>query len=421
MVAAVVPLSGACLVLEDLDGAMLFDIVPGGLSWSNTGDEATMTNDIIGKCLNPPDLSISLNTNVLDIMYQRDNGTKQTMRELIVGKMKDQIISKFTLIEDKLNTLESPNLAGDPTVTQLRALLRDTPMDAMLVADGEKMVEQPKYQPLLLNYSGIAIALASSAACSDLKLADDEAYQELAGRTVPGIETIVNILESFGQLEANEPTCAKKVVCENELTAEGQQRLFACEAANQVINLKRQLITSRSHRCDIFETASGEVCDPANMREHNGTWTGDCLHESGGMVVKDVKCSLQEFTEYTKKFDERMDKVFSRLDQTVNEIKDEITTQLRQLVEREITQPIDRVADGVNCGFIGSHYQGVVDGMCYQVVYGLRVIGWCFVACGILALLLVLVIHSVWRAGIDNVKLWENNVGNNAEGEVSSI
>merc|ERR1712226_1561002 len=107
-----------------------------------------------------------------------------------------------------------------------------------------------------------------------------------------------------------------------------------------------------------------------------------------------------------------MDRVFKRLDQTVNEIKDEINVGLQQLMVEHITGPIDNFANGVTCGFLSEHYRELVDGFCYQGVYGLRTIGWCYVACGCLALLLIIVVHSVWRRAVDNVKFWQDSSDN---------
>merc|ERR1711920_602394 len=103
LVFAVVPLSGACLVLDDLNSDILFNAVPGA-SFDSTGDGAVMTRDIIEKCLNPKDVQAATNANLLDILYMRENGTKVTFREKIMEQIKDKITSKFELIEEKLNS-----------------------------------------------------------------------------------------------------------------------------------------------------------------------------------------------------------------------------------------------------------------------------------------------------------------------------
>merc|ERR1712226_775128 len=130
------------------------------------------------------------------------------------------------------------------------------------------------------------------------------------------------------------------------------------------------------------------------------------------MMIKHVRCDLQTFTEYISKFDERLGNVFARVDHGVAEVKDNISVQVKHLMEDHITKPIDMVASGVTCGFIATHYRSMVDGFCYQGVYGLRVIGWCYVACGMLAVLLIAVIHSVWRVSVDETKLWDGSSPN---------
>merc|ERR1711874_71334 len=108
-------------------------------------------------------------------------------------------------------------------------------------------------------------------------------------------------------------------------------------------------------------------------------------------VRKERTCSFDEWQQYVREFDTRIEKVMLRLDKTVPRVMDDINNHMRSLVTTHLLRPIDEVVDGVTCNFLGEAYHGMIDGLCFQSVVGFKQIGNSYVLCAILSVLLLVI------------------------------
>jgi len=400
LVVATVAMSSVCLLLDDFNQQTLRDIAP-VVGLNLTGDQGIMIKDIVEQCFGQS--GIANNSNLADIVFTRENGSRVTMRSKIIRNLKDQIQSKFDLITQRMSGAASLALKNSSQVELLRAFIRDHPLDAMLLPDRPQMQADPLYSGLLQDprgSGGVAVGLSTSTACGDLVLGPGMGAS--ASQTVPGILTFMDSLGEFGS-ELPGTTCARQVLCNASLSG---PEADACVAGNNFVALKNRLLSTSTFRCNKFELPNGATCDTLNMYRTGTTWFDDCLLNNGTMQVKELTCDLAAFTQYVAQFDVRVDNVFMRLDEAVTEVEQQIRTQLRQLVDDHIVAPIDSVATGVTCGFLGDYYRELVDGLCYQAVPGLWVVGWSYVACGLTAALFAALMYATWRWTMDNRLVW---------------
>jgi len=171
------------------------------------------------------------------------------------------------------------------------------------------------------------------------------------------------------------------------------------------MQLKKDLQAANTFKCRKFKLANGALCDVLNMVENpanSGSYQNDCLKADGTVEAKEYSCTLAEFTTLTRDFNTRLDKVFRRLDGAAAVTQSKINVNMRNLVNRNVIAKIQRVADGLTCGLLGTFYQEFIDGTCYAGVWGFTQISKAYVATGALTLVLVIIMYVVWRISIDN-------------------
>eukprot|EP00406_Dinophysis_acuminata_P010886 CAMPEP_0179226042 /NCGR_PEP_ID=MMETSP0797-20121207/8611_1 /TAXON_ID=47934 /ORGANISM="Dinophysis acuminata, Strain DAEP01" /LENGTH=826 /DNA_ID=CAMNT_0020933061 /DNA_START=96 /DNA_END=2576 /DNA_ORIENTATION=- len=383
-----VPMSGLCLIMDGMDNQTLHDIAP-ALDLNIEGDSGAMVADIIDQCLVPA--TASATASLLDIIVVTSNGSKITMRKKLDEDINDQITARFDEIERRMQNLSALSLANNSGVTELQQLVRDNNVSALIIADKTRMDADGQYDALA---SGpLAVGYATSAACPN---------HTFEGEEIPGIEYFVSVLEGFGAAVQSpaSPACARQVVCgANPLTAE------MCAAGNRVVDLKRKLYAAE-YRCDLFESPNGSPCDPAAMERQGGGYAGDCL-VGGAMERRARTCGLEEFVAYVHEFDTRIGKAMRRIDDAVQNVTASINITLRELVHAHVTGPIDEIADGTTCGWMSQHYQKLVDGMCFQGVWGVRNIGVSYIWCSCAVVVLIVLMYALWRRSLDNVNEWK--------------
>merc|ERR1712224_469722 len=74
----------------------------------------------------------------------------------------------------------------------------------------------------------------------------------------------------------------------------------------------------------------------------------------------------------------------ARVDATTSATADEISVNMRGLLQTEIIAPINAIIDGIQCNFLAEYYQETVWGLCYQGLVGLNTIGKVYVGLGFL-------------------------------------
>jgi len=404
MVTVGTPLSGLCLVLDDLNGALLHDIAP-AVGLNLTGDRGAMTVDVIDQCFNPSNASNP--GYLLDIVFVTENGTKVTMREKVVNQMKGQIAAKFAFISEKLDA-SGVSLADSAKVNELRQAMRLNAVDEMMLAV-PNLNTVSRFEDLALA-SELVVGYSISAACGDLTVSSG--MGDFSGKTITGISDFVSRLRDFGVevngtgVEVNSTDCTRTVICTD---APGSDSGRACVAGNALVELKREVRSAGTYKCDLFEDPSdpsGPACDPLRMSHNGTTWVDDCAKLDGTMTLKPRSCDLAEFQQYARDFDERVRLIFKRLDFAVEEASNHIDTRLRGLMEEHVLGPIDRIADGATCGFLAGYYQNMIDGFCYQGVVGMRYITGSYIVCAVAIVVLIIVNYLIWSRTSDNVLAW---------------
>lgn len=113
-------------------------------------------------------------------------------------------------------------------------------------------------------------------------------------------------------------------------------------------------------------------------------------------------CTLDEFTALVQGYDARIQKVFARLDKSASSTMNQITVDMKSLVDTQVIDKITEFADGVTCGFLGKSYRKFVRSACYAGGVGFIEIYQAYVASGVLTLVLVIIMYFVWRIAVDN-------------------
>lgn len=407
MTALSVPLASICLILDDVNSQMLTDI-GGVLPVNFTGDSGTILKDTIDKCFRNPDKSA--NPLLLDIIFTRNKTSdeKITLRTTIVNGTKNSINKQFDGIA-KAQEGDSMKLNTDPEIVKLKNTLRDAKMDAMMVPEESYDWANSPYKDMSFDAratDGVSVFWASPASCADFLVPAD--MGRLSGETMKGIETFVTSLQFLGTLKADASCpgaacpCARQVTCDD---ASSTQKGKACIAANKFMKLKQDIRKGQIFKCRKFEKADGTLCDVKDMVENpvgSGSFTGDCLLADGTLKQKEYDCDLAEFTTLVADFNQRLNLVFERLDGAADVTMAKINVGMRGLVDTNILNAIDLVADGLTCGFLGKAYQSFIDGTCYAGVWGFTQVSKSYVAAGVLTLILVMKMYIVWRVSIDN-------------------
>jgi len=403
MTAISVPLSGMCLIMDDLGPQLLRDISP-AVGMNLTGFQGNQTLTIIEKCLVPKDPTE--NAMLLDVLMVRDNDTAEyeTMRSKIVDRVKDQIQSQFDSVNRLMSGVDSTGLAENPAVVTIREILQN-PIDMMILTDPDDLqwfIESPDYAAMF-SQAGLQAKAVSSVRCDT-----DAVSGPLGNFTIEGVEAFVRELATLGTRNVLRPDCADTVICSDVVNS---PRREACDAGNRFVTLKQNIMDLANYRCDVFldpQDMSSD-CDPLTMTgvfnsvTRQTEWTGDCLMPDGSMRRKEKYCTLSEFTTYMQAFDTRIDKAMQRMDTAATEVGPAIATTLQQIVEDNILVPIDMVANGVTCGWLGTFYREMVDGLCYQGIFGFRLISQSYNGCAIITLFMVILTYALWRRSIDNV------------------
>jgi len=390
MTALTVPLAGVCLTMADFNSQMLYDIAP-ALGTDMSGDEGIIMADMIDQCV--AESGVNLNANMMDIVFQRDPITndKVYVRDTLVSTVQAPLDIAFGALDDAVSN-SGVSISDQSEVQDLRAILRNQDIDAFIIPDTDKVSSDATLAPML-DESALQIALATTTRCAAFTSSDG---------TLMGVENFVDVLEAYGTKTDVPGTCVDLVTCDGTAPA-------ACAAGNLFIGLKGDLLDTNNDifRCDIFEDADGNDCDPINMVEvADGQWQNDCLITEDSVKTTKTKvknCNLAEFISYVQGFDTRIEKVLARLDSETAAVMDGIKVDMKSVIDTHILDPIIGIADGITCGFLPVFYQDVVYNMCYQGVVGLRGIGKSYVLLAFVMIVLALVMFVEFRRARDNV------------------
>lgn len=409
MLVFVVPMSSLCLVMEDLDSQLLKSTLPGlGVSMDTKTAEFGMIADMLDTCFSlqsPPS-----NRSMLDLVFMEDNGVRESLSQKLKTQTVDMIDSKFAALA---SNQQPPKIMQDDDLTKLLNLLNSTPVDGTILAQAD-LTQNALYAGLVHDSRplGVQVGMGSSLACSDVDFGEPPA-------TVSGVNKLKTALENFtnaAMLATVPSSCGRKVAVCNRDPDDGSvldctitpnaPPCKACKAGNALMDLKAQL-RAATFRCDIFEGAGGVDCDPRDMAKAGNVWQNDCVQATDqvfSITRKEKTCTLAQFVTYVRDWHQRLEKVFTRVDEAVPEVQSTITTGLQNLVRATLVSPINRIIDLSQCGYLKVEYGNLVDGLCYRGVVGFRSIAVACVWNGGLTVILVLVTYIMWRRAYDNVE-----------------
>ncbi|CAK0867962.1 unnamed protein product [Prorocentrum cordatum] len=379
-----VPLGVTCLTLDGFSGEVI-DGAQDALDLDLTGDSLTMMKNIVDKCLNPQDVTVP--ANFADVLLITSGGSTQTMRQLIEADLKEAIDAPFDELQTKLAS-EETTLANDTGVTTLRQLLSEygaaiaelivtdsTSMDTLIAADG---------------ITGQDITMITSLACANSPFVDLPTVGMDAYFTGPSA-----ITQSDYSLALTAPCNSTALPpCSSEAN---------CQATSFIIETKEGLRSDAVFRCDVFQDASGTVCDVwAAGTGGIATDYETCMGSDSTYSRLQTPCTLAEFGAYLAEFNERINVAFTTLDDTTGSMTTEIDVGLRDLLDENVVDEVTEILDGMGCNFLAEYYQSVVWGACYEGVGALAYLGFLYVIVGALMCVLIIVTYAMWRRSLDN-------------------
>lgn len=390
-------MSNLCVLLDEVDGPMLKDIMNG----MNDGGESKPADDSAVEVLDKCFLQTSVDpVNVLELITVDSNGDKVTFKAKFDSEVKGQIDEKFDSVASKMS-MGNQTMATNPEFNRLLAIIRNNPLDAMYLPDYDDLIAQGAYSGMSSNTDLAALAGTTGLRCTPHTMSNDF-DAPLAGTSVTGIQDFDTQMATMGTPLASTQTCGKLVTCTNPGDT-------ACSAGNNYLQLKNQL-KLETYKCGFFESVNhpgsqAHHCDPATHDDSN------CLFiaEDGSKALKPAlkDCSWDEYVAHYAAFETQLKADLLRIDTVAAGVQDQITQDLKKVVGDYLLAPIDDIVNQVTCNFLSQAYQGFVDGFCFQGIIGLRSIGGSSIICGFLGIVLIIITYGIWRRSIDNVNAFD--------------
>lgn len=417
------PLSGVCLLLDDLDGQLLKDILPAiNADLDTTSQSFESMVNILDQCFANPNSTHP--TNLLGLLMIEDKGETKSMRQKLEGDIKGQIDASF----DKVTAGGSAALSQEDGILTLKATMAGLDIASTIVPAGElgaTMAADDNYKPMVGDWGleTLKTAFVTTSSCTDTPVKDAAGNPKMDDNgnpiIAPGIDSFVVHLKKFGFNPSAVPvaissTCAKKVVC---VGISDTSHKAMCDAGNKFMDLKEAQLQAltKEFRCDVF-------AHPDTPSVNCNAWTNNenykaCVKEAtdGSLKINrlEVRCTLAEFVTYVKSFENKIAKIFEALDTEVDNTKTSIVTGLRALLNKHLLEPIAGLVAGMTCNFLGLSFQAFIDGLCFQAVVGFDSIANSYVGCAVISMMLVIVMYIVWRLRIDNYNCAKEKIGKN--------
>jgi hypothetical protein len=403
-----VPLGVVCLTLDEFSGSVIDNTQP-ALELDLTGDSLSMMKDIVDKCLNPPDFTVSANfADILQITNA--SGQTVTMRQMIEADLKDAIDTPFNELTSKMSGVTTA-LAEDSGVIALRQFVYEHGGNiSSLILTNQALMETA------MSTAGVVIP---SATFWSADAYPNNVYTTLncndytfEGQTLKGNE---DYWAAFTNSDDQAGTASARLCGwpTNDLSA--CTDTDKCPARSFIVKTKASLMdaSATSFRCDEFQSSSGVTCDPW-VADANGIASGwlTCMDSTTNAYTREtIQCTLADFENYLTKFDTRIDVAFKTLDSTANSMETQINVGLRDLLTDTILDEITDILNGLECNFLGEYYKTIIWGACYEGVGGIAYIGFIWVIMGALMIALIIATYALWRRSIDNYNLGDTGEG----------
>lgn len=400
-------LSGLCLIMDELQGSSL-DTIGGALGVS-LGNTTEMMYPIIDRCFNPLDGNFT--ASLLDVMTLPNDteGAEPTpMRKIVIDDVKLVITKTFDDLSAKITGGESVKLAEQDEVVMLRKSIAHNPATTWIIPD----TSSGSAYPALLA-SGVDAFMKVFATSLNCATHTPPPGEDMMGTlAIPGIDDIDAALASMGStLVTSSYGCGNTVTCGDPLSD-------VCNEATEYIKQKMLLATTADvYRCDLFEDPadSSQYCDMRFMTGSSAAgYANDCGKCTDGVCTWKAKaryCDAKGYEDYIRLFDVRIDMALTRVDDATAQTMIDIDVKMRNTVNIWVIAAIDRFAGGMGCGFIGTLYRELIDGLCYQGVWGLIKVTEAYVGLAILLGVMIVIAYALWRRAVDNYNKWfQDNV-----------
>lgn len=408
-----VPLADVCLIMDDLDGAMVKEIAPAlGDSFDPNSEEGKSLVTMLDNCINPANKS--LNAAFLDLINitNETSGTSQTMGQMLKDTITAPINSQFSAIG---SADAGASLATSDSVVQLLASINNNPIQKVIVVNPDTTSGMPSdtdYSPL----SGSTVQAIKDGFGTTLSCNPHTMDVSGTSTTLPGMKTFVDALTTT----YTTGTGTLETICTNNDwrprscpgdTVNGP----ICTAGNKYMDLYKNLVAKATYRCDVWEKDDMTSCDVYDMTSMGGN---SCIRADGTMKKKQVLCNWMDFKTYYGKSSQRIQRAFEYVDYAVAQKQSGISTTLKNLVFEFFINPMFSIFDGLTCGFMPAFWQEVVNSLCFQGVYGVRRIGQGYTMSAFFIMILGISMYVVWRRTIDNVNCSQEGA---APGEEAAV
>jgi len=356
------PLAAVCFIADDLNGQMLTDMAPAfGLNMSST--DGVTNRNLVEYCVNPKNKSTD--ANVLDLMMVKDdNGDMVSWRE---NSLTGDAVAMKNAVARVRAAGDNTAMATDSAVVQVKSYIRDHPVAAGITPEdtiGTWLTQMHASQDW-------SVLGTTSLACNDVTL---------NGTTIAGVSAFVAVCDAQCTGTASGDT-----LCGNTLKTYSGSAI--CIEANKYLATVKHIHTDASFfSCPVFKRG-GAACSPSEV----------CT--SYTMQA----CSFDQWKQDYSDFKDRINTIMAAVDTELDNHQGTIDDDLIPIVESKLVTPQDEISSGATCGFVAPAWQGVVDGLCYQSVFGMRIIGKGYLLASYFLIMFAIWMYMVWRFTIDNV------------------
>jgi hypothetical protein len=394
---ATVPLANVCLVLDDLKGETFDKWAPAlGVDKEElSAEDWQNTLNVVDACTNrdaSPEIMRAIT------VKGSDDANRISIREKLLEETRGRIDKEFDKIKDK-NIDES--LMDSKEFQDLFELL-DIPIDTLITFDPDR-IQGLQSQPAYLGFASkpdiAATAFATSASCVSTSVDANGPLKDtpVAGTTVPGINDFRKKLKDEGLSgDCTGSDCACSM-------SGGDASLR--NAANELLEVKEQLRSSRQYRCDLFVLDDGRTCDPKHFTRDG--LAPDCVRIGADgkafTQTKQIDCSFTDFVQHIRDFKVRMEAAVKYLEDEAQELLPAIADDLKAHIDKELLDEIFVIVDAVTCLPFKNTFHGSIDGICFHAVRGLIDIAEGLKLLGMFVVVLSCLMYYFWRRGYDNI------------------
>lgn len=394
--------SGVCLVLVEFNQEMGENLLVS--LGSEVTPEMEMALSIADRCLSRLEYSVDPDgsRNLADIVSMdsaTSPGTKVTVRESVFSTAVDPVRDQFDNLTSMLGTGDL-SLAGSQDLAKLTNLLAALDMKSLYLPNRDAVEGDATYADMNPGY------LAVTLDCADVTLSTD-LPSPLGGMNTTGMESMVTTGISTDIVSLQSQTTALSWSCPTltSYTCDSASSAM-CEAGAKFIQDKKTpLVTQTKFKC-VYQATPGSpntVCNPRDMTNSGGTWTGQCVAGESTVepfIVRD--CDIAELETNLKNIGLDLNQAFIYFDDTVASTMNQISVDLFNTVDTFIIQPLATLLNQFDCSFMQSFFMGLTDSLCLRAMNGFRMIANSYVWVGILSLIMGLLLYTPWRLSRDN-------------------